>query len=119
MDHRVATRRAALAATALLAAGLAGCVVYPARPAVYQPAPVDADGDGYPDAPPPAPQVEYVGPPPVAGYIWLGGYWGWRANRYVWIGGQWAPPRPGYRWVPHAWVPYGRRWHHEGGHWSR
>jgi hypothetical protein len=110
------SRLALLAAAALVAGGLAGCVVAPVGQPYYG---VDTDGDGYADAPPPPPQSEYVGPPPAVGYIWLGGYWSWRVNRYVWIGGRWAAPRPGYHWVPHAWVPYGSRWRHRPGYWSR
>lgn len=109
------SRLGLLAAAGLMGLGLAGCVVAPVGP-YYGP---DADGDGYADAPPPAPQSEVVGPPPVAGYLWLGGHWAWRVNRYVWIGGRWAAPRPGYRWVPHAWVPYGHRWRQQRGYWSR
>lgn len=118
MNPRSSRRAALLGGLALVTAGLAGCVVAPVGP--YYRGGIDADGDGYADAPPPAPQSEYVGPPPVVGYVWLGGYWGWRANRYVWIGGHWgAPPYPGYRWVPHAWSPYGNRWRQRPGYWSR
>jgi hypothetical protein len=104
-------RRATLPAALLLATALAGCVVAPAAP--YY-------GDGmYADAPPPPPQSEVAPPPPAVGWIWIGGYWGWRAGRHVWIGGRWAAPRPGYRWVPYGWVPHGPRWRLEGGHWGR
>jgi hypothetical protein len=104
----------------LVAAGAAllatGCVVYPAQP--YYTGEVAQYGDVVTVAPP-APQVEYIGPPPVAGYVWLGGYWGWQGGRHVWVGGHWSPPRPGYHWVPHTWQPYGRGWRMNQGHWAR
>jgi len=101
----------ASAAAAILGCALTGCVVAPARPYYVGEAPVAF-------APPP-PQVEYVGPPPVVGQIWIGGFWDWRAGRHVWIGGHWEAPRPGYRWVPHAWAHEGDGWHLHRGHWDR
>lgn len=74
-------------------------------------------GDPVPMAPPP-PVVEVMGVAPMAGYIWIGGYWNWGGARYVWVPGRWAPPRPGYVWVPHRWEPMGNHWVHRGGEWS-
>jgi len=97
-------------AVAALMLSLAGCVVVPAQP---YPA-----GEVVTVAPPP-PQVEYIGPPPAVGYVWLGGYWGWHGGRHVWVGGHWEAPRAGYYWVPHAWVREGNGWRMHEGHWAR
>jgi hypothetical protein len=102
----------ALAALVAVAT-LSGCVVAPApasRPYYYdQPVMV---------APPPA-RVEYVGPPPVTGYIWTGGYWSWSDRHYDWVPGRWAAPRPGYSWTPHRWEQDGQHWRQTGGQWER
>jgi len=94
----------------LAAAGLSGCVVAPAPYYAHESVVM---------MPPPAPQVEYVGPPPTVGYVWIGGYWAWHEGRHVWVGGHWDAPRPGYRWVPHAWVHEGGGWRMHEGHWER
>lgn len=109
-SHRV--RYLVLSAACGIALALAGCVVAPAGP-YYGYA-----GEVVPMAPPP-PQVEYYGAPPVVGQIWIGGYWGWQANRHVWIGGHWESPRPGYHWVPHAWHRDGPGWRQRPGYWAR
>lgn len=69
-------------------------------------------------APPPL-RYEYIGPPPVVGHIWIGGYWNWVDVRYVWVPGYWVAPRPGYYWVPHRWERHGDHWHPRGGRWDR
>jgi hypothetical protein len=97
------------AAAALLLAS--GCVVYPVDQPYYT-------GEVVGVAPPP-PQVEYVGVPPVTGYIWLGGYWGWRGGRHEWVPGRWSAPRPGYHWVPPAWHRQGPGWRFRPGRWGR
>jgi hypothetical protein len=104
-------KRALLVIPALAAALLAGCVVVPAPggPASY--------GEPVLVAPPP-PRVEYIGPPPVTGYIWLGGYWNWSGGRHAWVPGRWAAPRPGYVWVPHRWDRDGDHWRQRGGYWQ-
>ena len=91
---------------------LAGCVVapYPAGDSYYGEPVVVA---------PPAPRVEYVGPPPVVGQIWIGGYWGWTGHRHEWFPGHWESRRPGYRWEPHRWDRDGDRWRERGGRWER
>lgn len=89
---------------------MSGCVVVPAQP-YYA-------GELVTVAPPPA-QVEYVGPPPAVGYVWLGGYWAWRAGRHVWVAGHWEAGRPGYHWVAPSWHPEGRGWRFHQGHWAR
>jgi hypothetical protein len=103
------------AALAGLLAALGGCVVAPIGP---------YPGDGYPagdvvPVAPPPPQAEHYGPPPVAGYIWLGGFWRWVGHRHVWVAGHWAPPRPGYYWAPHRWAPVAGGWRYAPGHWAR
>ena len=95
-----------------LAATLAGCVVAPAsRPYDY------SYSEPVLVAPPP-PRVEYYGAPPVAGQIWIDGYWSWTGRRHEWVSGRWEAPRPGYTWVPHRWERDGDRWHQRGGRWE-
>lgn len=103
-----ASRRALWAL--VLAAPLAGCVVAPAPYGYY--------GESVYSAPPP-PQVEYAPPPPAVGWLWIGGYWTWRAGRHAWIGGHWEAPRPGHRYVPHEWQREGRGWRERPGRWDR
>jgi len=104
------TGRALLVACAA-ALALGGCIVAPAPRPYYAPAVVTVE--------PPPPQVEVVGPPPVVGYVWLGGYWGWQGNRHVWVAGHWDAPRPGHVWVAHRWVREGGGWRMAPGHWER
>ncbi len=101
--------RAALAALLAGMLPLAGCVVTPAH--VYV--------GGTVAIAPPAPIVEVQGLAPGPGYVWFGGYWGWREGRHYWVPGGWHPGRPGYRWVPHHWVAAGGGWRLEQGHWER
>ncbi len=68
---------------------------------------------------PPAPRYEYVGPPPVVGYFWIDGYWGWAGRRYVWVPGRWEAPRRDHVWVPHRWERDGRQWREAPGRWER
>ena len=94
----------------MLAVALAGCVVVP-------------DQRHYPGgvvmvAPPP-PREEVIGVPPVPGYVWMGGYWGWVGDRHEWVPGHWAAPRPGRHWVGHQWVRQGDGWRMREGHWER
>ncbi len=81
-------RNLALAAAVALTAS--ACVVVPAR-GYY--------GGGYyagaVTIAPPAPQVEVYGAPPVAGYVWLGGYWNWVGGRHVLGGGPLGGAAPG------------------------
>lgn len=104
------SRSLVLGAAVALSLTLAGCVVAPAPYGYY--------GEPVAVAPPP-PQAEYAPPPPVVGWLWIGGYWSWRANRHVWIGGHWEAPRPGYRWVPHEWRREGPGWRERPGYWDR
>jgi hypothetical protein len=44
-------------------------------------------------APPmPGPVVETIPVCPTAGYVWVGGSWGWCDNHWVWTRGCWGPP---------------------------
>ncbi|MBK7901400.1 MAG: YXWGXW repeat-containing protein [Betaproteobacteria bacterium] len=93
-----------------LVALLTGCVVAPPpRPYYDQPIVVA----------PPAPRVEYAGPPPAFGHIWIGGYWAWTGHRHDWVPGHWEAHRPGYHWAPHRWERHGDRWHEQRGRWER
>jgi WXXGXW repeat (2 copies) len=75
--------------------------------------------DGLVMVPPPAPQVEAIGPAPHCGYVWIGGYWNWTGGRHEWVGGRWVPPRPGHHWVAYEWVHQGDGWKLKPGHWVR
>ncbi len=108
-------RRRALGLAILGAAALGGCVIAPLPPA----GPYQSEEGPVVDAPPPPPQYERAPPPPAVGYVWIGGYWGWRAGRHVWIGGRWALPPAGYAWVPGYWGRYGHGWRWRGGYWGR
>lgn len=102
----------AVASLVALTATLSGCVVGPrpvAQPYGYDEAVIVA---------PPPPRVEYYGAPPVAGQIWIEGYWNWSGSRHEWVPGRWEAPRPGYSWVPHRWERDGDRWRQRGGHWE-
>ncbi|MBK6386237.1 MAG: YXWGXW repeat-containing protein [Rhodoferax sp.] len=119
-----------LVAVAAIAAGLAGCVVAPARPVVYAPPPphppphpLPAPGSYYPNgvvmvARPP-PYQEVVGYPPAPGYLWIGGFWNWVGGRHVWVAGHWEMNRPRHVWVPHQWIRFGGGWRFEPGRWHR
>lgn len=96
----------ALAATLLLT----GCVVTPEPYSYY-------DGPVYVDPPPP--RVEYPGYAPVAGYVWIGGYWNWSGHRHEWVPGRWDAPRHGHRWVEPRWERDGRHWRQRPGRWEQ
>lgn len=96
----------ALAAALLLA----GCVVTPEHYSYY-------DGPVYVDPPPP--RVEYPGYAPVAGYVWIGGYWNWSGHQHVWVPGRWDAPRHGHRWVEPRWERDGRHWRQRPGRWEQ
>ncbi len=102
-------RLIAAGAAALAMLSLSACVVAP-LPGYY--------GDVVGVAPP-APQVEVYGAPPVAGHIWIGGYWGWRGGRHQWTPGYWSAPRAGYHWHPHRWDRAPGGWRERPGYWQR
>jgi hypothetical protein len=89
---------------------LAGCVVTPEPYSYY-------DGPVYVDPPPP--RVEYPGYAPVAGYVWIGGYWSWTGHRHEWVPGRWDAPRQGHRWVEPRWEREGRYWRQRPGRWEQ
>ena len=98
-------------AVAAAVTALSGCVVEAPRHTYYTPAVVTVA--------PPAPRVEVITAPPVAGHIWIGGAWFWEGGHHVWHEGHWEAPRPGYVWVPHRWEQYNGGWRFHEGHWDR
>jgi len=67
---------------------------------------------------PPPPIVERRGPPPGAGFVWIGGYHRWDGGHYVWVPGRWdRPPHPGARWVAHRWEHRGDGYVFHEGYW--
>jgi len=67
---------------------------------------------------PPRAVIERRGPPPGAGYVWIGGYHRWDGNAYAWNAGRWEqPPRPHARWAAHHWVHRHDGWVLVEGHW--
>jgi hypothetical protein len=71
-------------------------------------------------APPPPPRHEVVYARPGAGYVWVNGYWAWRAGRHVWIAGHWELPPRGYRtWIEPRWDRRGGSYVFIEGHWGR
>jgi hypothetical protein len=73
-------------------------------------------------APPPIPIAhEVVVASPGAGYVWVGGHYGWYPHAgYRWVGGSWVrPPFRGARWVAPRYYagPRGRTFYH--GYWRR
>jgi hypothetical protein len=68
-------------------------------------------------APPPVRQ-EIVYARPAPGYIWVPGYWNWRAGRYVWIAGHWSlPPRGRNTWEQPRWERRGGNYIFIEGRW--
>jgi hypothetical protein len=107
-DRRRLLARSALAATSLMP--LAGCVIAPIDP--YY-------GGEVVTVAPPAPYAEVYGAAPMAGGVWINGYWNWGGGRYAWRPGYWSPPRPGYHYRPHRWVPHRHGYRLDGGRWDR
>jgi len=68
-------------------------------------------------APPPA-YYEPV-PAPRAGFVWVPGYWDWRATRYHWTTGHWVRARPGHVYHAPRYYHSGGRWHATHGGWRR
>ncbi len=97
-------------AVSIAALTLTACIVAPA-PGYY--------GGPVVNVAPPPPQAEVIGVAPVAGYIWIGGFWDWVGGRHVWMRGHWDAPRPGYRWAPHQWEQTPGGWRKHPGHWER
>lgn len=68
---------------------------------------------------PPPPREELIGAPPVAGDVWLNGYWAWVGDRHEWVAGHWEAARAGRHWVADKWVRQGDGWRLKRGHWER
>ncbi|HUL15992.1 MAG TPA: hypothetical protein VLV88_08345 [Terriglobales bacterium] len=68
--------------------------------------------------PPPLPV--YVQPPcPVAGYMWIPGYWAYGPDGYYWVPGTWVPaPAPGLLWTPGYWGWGGGVYVWHAGYWG-
>lgn len=97
-----------LAMAAVLAGPVTGCVVYtrPAPGVVY-----------VREGPPPA-RVEVIPAAPGVGFVWIRGFWGYRAGAYAWVPGRWERPVEGRReWVPERWVHDRNGWYLVEGHW--
>jgi len=100
-----------LAATALSAGLLAGCVVESGpRPRPYGVVEVDVR--------PPPPRVVVL-PAPRRGYVWAPGYWRWNGYEHVWTEGYYvARPRPRAEWISGRWEQRPRGWVYVEGHWN-
>lgn len=70
------------------------------------------------EAPPP-PRPEAMTPQPASDYVWVPGYWMWRAGQQEWVAGHWeVPPRPGARWVSARWEKQGDGYIFMQGYWQ-
>jgi len=119
MRHRPPLITATLVAVLLMAGCAGNRPSHGTRsnePAVIVPPPVvriEYTGEA-----PPPPRFEQPGPAPVAGQVWLGGYWTWTNGHHEWIPGRWESPRPGHYWVPYRWQQTGQQWRLHGGYWQ-
>ncbi|QNP49352.1 YXWGXW repeat-containing protein [Diaphorobacter aerolatus] len=117
--------RFGLAAAALSAVTLTGCIVAPVgQPYYNDPYSNIPDTQAYAPiyAPiaPPAPYVETVPVAPYVGAVWIGGYWNWSGGRHAWVPGRYVHGRPGYGWSPRTWSPGPRGGYQmRGGGWHR
>src|ERR1017187_2770252 len=89
-----------------------------AVPAPSSPPPTpDMADDTVVNAEPPAPIAEYIPARPYPGYVWIGGFWGWRGGWY-WNAGRYArPPSRGAAWISGGWAHAARGWIWHGGRW--
>ena len=108
--------RTLVAAGALAAVALAGCVsrtieretVTTASPTttVVQTAPASSTTGMSPvvvaSVAPRPPQPETTPSAPSADATWIPGYWNWANGQYTWVPGRYEAGRVGYRWVPAA-----------------
>jgi hypothetical protein len=87
-----------------------------AVPSTPPPTPEMADGTVV-EADPPAPIVEYVPDAVYPGFVWVGGFWGWRGGWY-WNAGHFSrAPFRGAAWVSGGWARGARGWAWHGGRW--
>jgi hypothetical protein len=74
-------------------------------------------------APPPMPAApaEVRTAQPAPNYIWVPGYYTWRApdRTYVWVPGHWAVPPDGFVWVPGHWQTQAGGYTWIDGRWER
>jgi WXXGXW repeat (2 copies) len=74
-------------------------------------------------APPPMPAAPAEVRPaqPAPNYVWLPGYYTWRASdrAYVWVPGHWAVPPDGHVWVPGHWQTQSSGYTWVDGRWER
>jgi hypothetical protein len=69
-------------------------------------------------APPPPFRHERILVRPGPGYLWVPGFWDWRASNYVWVPGYWArPPHRGAVWVAPRYVHRHRYHYYRHGYW--
>lgn len=71
----------------------------------------------YPTVPPPALRAEVILASPGPGFIWIRGYWGWRARGFYWVPGHWGRALRGRAWIDGRWEQRGRQWVWIKGHW--
>jgi hypothetical protein len=72
----------------------------------------------YANVPPPPVRAEAIIASPGPGFVWVGGYWGWRGNAHVWVAGSWMrPPHPHSVWVAPRWEARGGRYYFHEGRW--
>ena len=74
------------------------------------PAAARADVDLFVNLGAPPPVYYEALPGPRAGWVWVPGYWDWRAHRQYWVAGHWVRSRPGY-------VYHRPRYYERDGHW--
>lgn len=69
---------------------------------------------------PPPPRPEMIYPPPGPGFVWVNGFWLWRAGRYHWVEGHYERPPRGMRyWNEPRWERRGGNYFMIQGHWGR
>jgi hypothetical protein len=67
---------------------------------------------------PPPPRAEIRGYAPGPGYVWVGGYWGYRGNNYYWNPGSWVrPPHRNARWEEGRWEHSSHGYYWRDGRW--
>ncbi|MEO0003465.1 MAG: hypothetical protein RLZZ22_1157 [Pseudomonadota bacterium] len=101
----------------LAAVALTGCAVVPGPVVDYGPAYQPAYSTTV-YAAPPVPRIEYPGPPPASGQVWVDGYWNWGGSRYLWVPGRWSDRHPGQAWGPQPWPREIEHRRPQGGQWE-